>query len=284
MHMHRRCISNGLKSLLCTGCLCTVTERTDKIMAAEKITEEKKQTLIKLRNTEVLYALTSDYTRMPFVECDDETFDDEVFVYFQEEDAKKAAEKRTQDGDKIHVTKFINKFLLPFYISLYPMGVNCIVVNKGMESEMAVQLSELIVRNEKEAEKQGRPIIENQELHLTALYFMQKLRAQGEVKMTEELQELNEEMMAHYMRGKYIIGVTEKNEVPILRQKDGKVLQPVFTDMQEFMKFQSMNKTEKLKTAVVEAAKIGELAAKEVFGIAINPFGVNLVLQLPRKG
>lgn len=252
-------------------------------MAAERITEEKKQMLMKLRNTEALYTLTSDFTRMPFVECDDETFDDEVFVYFQEEDAKKAAERRTQEGDKVHVTRFVNKFLLPFYVSLYPMGVNCIVVDQGADGEMAVQLSELVVRNEKEAEKQGRPIIENQELHLTALYFMQKLRAQGEPKMTEELQELNEEMMAHYMRGKYIIGVTEKNEVPILKQKDGRVLQPVFTDMQEFLKFQNMNKNEKLKTAVVEAARIAELAAKEVFGIAVNPFGVNLVLQLPRR-
>ena len=258
-------------------------ERTDRTMAAERITEEKKQILMRLRNTEALYTLMSDFTRMPFVECDDETFDDEVFVYFQEADAKKEAERRTKEGDKVHVSRFINKFLLPFYTSLYPMGVNCIVVNKGTEGQMSVQLSELVVRNEKEAEKQGRPIIENQELHLTALYFMQKLRAQGEMKMTEELQELNEEMMAHYMRGKYIIGVTEQNAVPILKQKDGKALQPVFTDMQEFMKFQSVNKTEKLKTAVVEAAKIAELSAKEVFGIAVNPFGVNLVLQLPRK-
>lgn len=74
--------------------------------------------------------------------------------------------------------------------------------------------------------------------------------------MTEELKELNEEMMAHYMRGRYILGVTEKNAVPILKQKDGRVLQPIFTDMQEFMKFQNVNRNEKMKTAVVEAAKL----------------------------
>lgn len=252
-------------------------------MDAVKVTEEKKQVLEKLRKSEQVYVLMSDFTRMPFVECDEETFDDEVFLYFKEEDAASAAEKRTNTGDKVHVTAFVNKFLLPFYTSLYPMGVNCIVVDKDTDGEMAVQLSELIVRNEKEAEKQGRSIIENQELHLTALYFMQKLRAQGEMKITEELKELNEEMMAHYMRGRYIIAVTEKNAVPILKQKGGKVLQPVFTDMQEFMKFQSVNKTEKLKTAVVEAAKIHEVISKEAFGIAVNPFGVNLVLTLPEK-
>lgn len=252
-------------------------------MDAVKVTEEKKQVLEKLRKAEKVYVLMSDFTRMPFVECDEDTFDDEVFLYFQEEDAKSEAEKRTSAGDKVHVTTFVNKFLLPFYTSLYPMGVNCIVVDKGTDGEIPVQLSELIIRNEKEAEKQGRPIIENQELHLTALYFMQKLRAQGDMKITEELKELNEEMMAHYMRGRYIIAVTEKNAVPILKQKDGKALQPVFTDMHEFMKFQSVNKTEKLKTAVVEAAKIHEVISKEAFGIAVNPFGVNLVLTLPEK-
>ncbi len=247
------------------------------------MTEEKKNVLMKLRNAEAIYVLMSDFTRMPFVECDEETFDDEVFLYFHEEDAKKEAQKRGESGDKVHVAKFLKQFLLPFYTGFYPMGVNCLVVDKGTENETSVQLSELIVRNEKEAEKQGRPIVENQELHLTALYFMQKMRAHGEPKLTEELRELNEEMMAHYARGKYIIGVTEKNTVPILRQKDGKVLQPIFTDVQEFMKFQSMNKNEKLKTAVIEAAKLQGLVSKEVFGIAVNPFGVNLVLQLPRK-
>ena len=68
-----------------------------------------------------------------------------------------------------------------------------------------------------------------------------------------------------------------------MKQKDGRVLQPIFTDIQEFMKFQSVNKEEKFKTAVVEVDKISELAAKEAFGITVNPFGVNLVLQLPRK-
>ena len=54
-------------------------------MAAERITEEEKKVLVKLRNAEAIYVLTSDFTRMPFVECDEETFDDEVFLYFEEE-------------------------------------------------------------------------------------------------------------------------------------------------------------------------------------------------------
>lgn len=252
-------------------------------MATEKITEEEKKVLVKLRNTEEIFVLMSDFTRMPFVECDEETFDDEVFLYFQEEDAKKEAQRRIENGEKVHIVKFINKFLLHFYTSLYPMGVNCLVVNKGTEGEAAIQLEHLVVRSREAAEKQGKEIVENSEFQLTALYFMQKLRAQSEPRVTEELQELNEEMMAHYMRGRYIVALTEQNTAPVLQQKDGRVLQPIFTDMQEFMKFQSMNKNEKFKTAVVDAAKISEVAAKEAFGITVNPFGVNVVLQMPKK-
>ena len=252
-------------------------------MSAEKMTDEKRKILGQLRMTEALYVLMSDFTRMPFVECSEENYDDEVFVYFQEEDAKKEAERRCEKNEKVHVVKIASKFLLPFYTSLFPMGVNCICIGKGTGKEQEVQLHELITRNREEAEKQGIPLIENPELHLPALYFIQKLRALGEPKMTEELKELNEEMMAHYMRGRYILGVTEKNAVPILKQKDGRVLQPIFTDMQEFMKFQNVNRNEKMKTAVVEAAKLPELITKEAIGVTVNPFGVNLVLQLPGR-
>ena len=252
-------------------------------MAAERITEEEKNVLVRMRSAEAVYVLMSDFTRMPFVECDEETFDDEVFLYFNEEDAKNEVKRRFESGDKMHIVKVSNEFLLTFYTSLYPMGVNCLVTDKGLESEQAVQLEHLVVRSKEMAEKEGKIVVENPELHLTALYFVQKLRAQKEPKITEELQELNEEMMAHYMRGQYIVALTENNAAPILKQKDGKVLQPIFTDIQEFMKFQSVNKNEKFKTAVVEVNKLLELIVKEAIGITVNPFGVNLVLQLPKK-
>lgn len=245
------------------------------------MTEEKKKLLEKLRSAEAIYVLMSDCTRMPFVECDAETFDDQVFVYFDEEAAKKEAQLRAEE--KVRVTKIENKFLLPFFTGLYPMGVNCIVTEKGTMQEASLQLGELVVRNVKEAEKQGKTVVENPELHLTAIYFMQKLRTLSNPQMTDELRELNEEMMAHYMRGRYIVGVAEKNTMPILKQKDGKTLQPIFTDMQEFMKFRSVNREDQLKTAIIEAARIPEIIAKEAAGIVVNPYGINLVLQIPRK-
>lgn len=58
-------------------------------MSAEKITDEKRKLLGQLRLTEALYVLMSDFTRMPFVECSEENFDDEVFVIFRKKMQKK---------------------------------------------------------------------------------------------------------------------------------------------------------------------------------------------------
>ena len=52
------------------------------------VSTEMKQTLVNLRNLEEIYVIMSGVTKMPFVLCDEETFDDEVLVYYQEESAK----------------------------------------------------------------------------------------------------------------------------------------------------------------------------------------------------
>lgn len=252
------------------------------------ISNEKRLQLVKLRNTPAIYVLMSNCTKMPYVKCDDETFDDEVFIYFKEEDIKKEVERLKEEKIPVHSTKIVQRFLLPFYSSLFPMGVNSIVADHGTEGEYRIQIGELLNRKMDEKENklvdaQGRQVIENQELVLTALYFMQKLRANPASAKDEDMKELQEEMLAHYAKGKYIIALGEDKSIPILKQKDGKVLQPVFTDIQEFAKFQSVNKQTKLRTAVVEAAKIAEVLPKEASGIVLNPFSFNLQLQIQKK-
>ena len=54
-------------------------------------TNQKIETLNKLRTVEAIYVLMSSCTRMPYVVCDPETFDDEILLYHREEDAKNNA-------------------------------------------------------------------------------------------------------------------------------------------------------------------------------------------------
>ena len=204
---------------------------------------DKSSVLKKLRESDAIYVLMSDCTRMPFVVCDPETYDDEVFVFFSEEDAMRGGQEFLKANNPLKIFNIEKKYLLPFYSSLFPIGVNCMVIGKGTEEEIAIQLGELVRRPE---------------------------------------QKPGEELMAHYQRGRYITAISEDKKMPILNKDDGQVLMPIFTDVQEFLKFQNENRDMKYTMGVVEAARIPEAMGPEVTGVVVNPFGIDLQLNVSR--
>lgn len=243
----------------------------------------KIEILEKLRTSEAVYVLMSGCTRMPYVVCNAETYDDEILLYFTEEDARRDGEMIKKTGDPVQIIRVDQKSFLAFYVGLYPMGVNSILVNRGLADEMLIQLNELVKRPGGDKMPDGKIHIENPELHLTALYFMQEMRKQPKSEMNDTLRELNEEMMTHFQEGQYIVAAQEGKGAPILKQKDGKVYQPIFTDVVEFRKFQNLNRGITLKTMVIDGAKIPETLSPEITGVAVNPFGVNLQLDMKRE-
>lgn len=249
-------------------------------MSEKKTTVTKQETLAALRSPGELYVVMSGVTKLPFVHCDEITYDDEVFVYYRVEDAKARAKELLDQKFLTAVAKLEEKQLLGFYTSLYTMGVNCLAVNHGTDTQIDIQLAELVTRKMPEQLPNGQKIVENPELHLTAIYFMQEMRRQQSATLTEELKELQEELLAHYSKGTYIIAVGEDGKVPVLQQKDGTVYQPIFTDTLELVKF---TKGKKMKNLAVQSAKIPEILAPNAKGVVINPFGVNVQLQIARK-
>lgn len=249
-------------------------------MGDNNTTVTKQETLAALRNPGELYVVMSGVTRLPFVLCDEETYDDEVFLYYREEDAREKAKQLQDKKYAAAVAKLEDKQLLAFYTSLYTMGVNCLAVNNGTDTQINIQLSDLVVRKKPDELPEGKKPIENPALHLTAIYFMQEMRRQAAPQPTEELKELQEELLAHYSKGNFVIAVREDGQVPVLKQKDGTVYQPVFTDMLELQKFVG---GQKMKTVVVPAAKIPEVMIPAAKGVVINPVGVNVQLQVARK-
>ena len=243
-------------------------------------TVTKKETLAALRTPGELYVIMSGATRLPFVFCDEETFDDEIFLYYRADDAKEKAKELQGKRYASAVVKLEDKQLLAFYTSLYTMGVNCLAVNSGTDTEISIQLSDLVIRRKPEELPEGKRPVENPALHLTAIYFMQEMRRQAEPQPTEELNKLQEELLAHYGKGTFVAAVREDGQVPILKQKDGSIYQPLFTDMLEFQKFA---RGEKMKMAVIPAAKIPEILVGEAKGVVINPFGVNVQLQVAKR-
>ncbi len=243
-------------------------------------TVTKQETLAALRNPGELYVVMSGVTRLPFVACDEETYDDEVFLYYRNEDAQDKARALMEQKYLTAVAKLEDKQLLPFYTGLYTMGVNCLAVNYGTDTQISIQLPDLVVRKTPEQLPEGKKFVENPALHLTAIYFMQEMRRQAKPQPTEELKELQEELLAHYSKGTFIIAIQEDKQIPVLKQKNGDIYQPVFTDMLELQKF---SKGQKMRTAVVPAAKIPDILVGASRGVVINPLGVNVQLQVAKR-
>lgn len=85
---------------------------------------DKSDVLKKMREAEAIYVLMSDCTRMPFVVCDPETYDDQVLIFFSEEEAMKGGQEFLKEGNPLKIFNIENKYMLPFYSSLFPAGVN----------------------------------------------------------------------------------------------------------------------------------------------------------------
>ena len=245
-------------------------------MSDRQTSVTKQETLAALRNPGELYVIMSAVTKLPFVKCDDETFDDEIFLYYRVEDAKEKAKELLDQKYLTAVAKLEDRQLLGFYTGLYTMGVNCLAVNYGTDTQISIQLTELVVRKDPAGLPEGKKVVENPALHLTAIYFMQEMRRQEKPQPTDELKEL----LAHYSKGSYIIAVQPDNQIPVLKLKNGDVYQPVFTDILELQKF---IKGKKMRTAVIAAEKIPDILVGEAKGVVLNPMGVNVQLNVARK-
>ena len=122
-------------------------------------------------------------------------------------------------------------------------------------------------------------IVENPEMHLTAIYLMQELRHQTGGEVTDQIKELQEELLAHYQKGTFLISVQEDGQIPVLKQKDGSMYQPIFTDIAELRRFAG---DKKLKMLAIPSAKIPEALIPDARGVVINPLGVNVQLTVHR--
>ena len=145
----------------------------------------------------------------------------------------------------------------------------------GGEKPAKVALNELVRRPDASQLPEGKIRVENPELMLTSLYFMQELRRSPKPQVTPELKEMEEEMLAHFRKGTYIMAIQDKNMVPFLKLKNGDAYQPIFTDIGEFQKF---NREKKFHTAVVPYDKLALIVKDPAKGICINPNGVNIIL------
>ena len=150
----------------------------------------------------------SQPTSLPYIVCDPETSNDQVWLFDSESAANLVAnDESASRGFQINAAKIENDKFLPFYTSLFFLGVNELLFNRGKEA-FALQLDEFINKPDfTSISTDSKPVVLNPELVLTAAYFAQGKAGAQEKQNNEELRDLEEEMIVNLLRGKVFVPV-----------------------------------------------------------------------------
>lgn len=247
----------------------------------------------KFEQFEQIFVLFSQATKLPFIECDEETFDDQIFVFTSEEQVKEAGQKYVKEKIALVAVRIPQSQIKVFLRGLYSVGVNALMV-QDEGAPVRVELDQLVPKPDLEEANQGPIPKLNPELQLTTLYFLQELRRPGERTPEEkkQLRSLEEEMAVNMMKSRFILAVDitdvegewdprakdQKAKIPFVKNKDGNIFQPCYSDLGEFKKFNARNKNAKFRLLAVAYDDLPKYLIKDSKGFVFNPGGYNLVL------
>ena len=218
----------------------------------------------KIQTQKEVFTVLSRATRLPFVICDPETFNDQVWIFEEKEMLEETVKPLTEKKNPVAAIRVDNQSFLSFYTVLYTLGINSIVY---YEKEKKTEL----------------------ELELSGIYFMQELRRGVEMEEKENLRELEEETAANLVKSRYLVAVNKPEEgqdpknvqVPYIKTQNGDIYQPIFSDAEEFRKF---NKEKKFTGMLVTFENLEKVIIPVAKGVAVNPQGFNLVLPKEKIG
>ena len=234
-----------------------------------------------LQNRDVVFVAYSQATKLPYVTCDEESFNDQAWVFSTEEGIKEFGKKKLEDKILLMGMKYEKKDFPKFYGTLYAIGVNTVIWADG-EDRTEVDLTDIAKQADlSKLEPVKRPLF-NSTLQLSGIYFMQELRRPVKKEERKNMRELEEELIANLLKSDFLIAMDKDPEdphkvnIPFLKNKEGDVLQPAFSDIMEFEKFA---KGKKLRAARVPFAKLPDVLIPQAKAMVVNPMGINLILD-----
>lgn len=234
-----------------------------------------------LQNRDVVFVAYSQATKLPYVTCDEESFNDQAWVFSTEEGIKEFGKKKLEDKILLMGMKYEKKDFPRFYGTLYAIGVNTVIWADG-EDRTEVDLTDIAKQADlSKLEPAKRPLF-NSTLQLSGIYFMQELRRPVKKEERKNMRELEEELIANLLKSDFLIAMDKDPEdphkvnIPFLKNKEGDVLQPAFSDIMEFEKFA---KGKKLRAARVTFAKLPDVLIPQAKAMVVNPMGINLILD-----
>ena len=174
------------------------------------MTVDNSFTMKKFQSMEIIYVTFSQITKLPYVECDPETFDDQVYMFTEEEAAKEFAKSYVEKNTPLLTVKVLRKQMPNFYMGLYAEGVNMVIFHEGDQTRR-IELEQIFPKPDMEImNKQHLPVL-NPGVQLTVVYFLQELRKpnqrRDDAERMQHLRELEEEMLVNLMRSKFILAI-----------------------------------------------------------------------------
>lgn len=234
-----------------------------------------------LQTRERVFVAYSQATKLPFVTCDEETFNDQAWIFATEEEIKAFGQKKLEEKVLLMGMRYEKKDFPRLYGTLYAIGVNSVVWNDG-EEKIEVEMEKIAKQADfSNVEPAKRPLL-NPTLQLSGIYFMQELRRPVKKEERANLRPLEEEFLVNLRKAEYLAAVEVNEEdpkklnIPYLKNKEGKILQPVFTDVMEYEKFA---KGKKLRLVKVTFDKLPGLMIQQAENYVVNPMGFNLILS-----
>lgn len=169
---------------------------------------------------------------------------------------------------------------IAFFNDLYRSGFEAVAVDQG-EDSFVTSLFAIIDKNPADADGQ---VVMNPSLVRAANQFYQELARKRAVKQMQDVvcREIFKaklllpvERAASETGERKLVDRTENQTYPALTTQDGKKYLPVFSDLNELSKY---DKKRRFDAVVIGFADFKKLMRK-VDGIALNPFGFNLLMD-----
>lgn len=240
----------------------------------------KQEVMELIPQKEEIFLIFSKLTRSAYLECNEETFEDEVFIFDTEEEAKAFAQAKEEQLIPVTAGRVVKKHMFRMFVDLYPIGVNNVNIYIGKEL-VKIPLKEIVSRPPDDQIDKTK-IIENQQLAMSLLYFLQEARKPKGMNM-DKIHEMEEEMAANIYKAEFIMPI-KKDEVDgkkvirlmLIPMQDKSQMIPVFSDSVSFQNFVGEETTEGV---LVSFKSLSEMELpKEAAAYVLNPAGPSLVM------
>lgn len=256
------------------------------------VSKKEKDIMMDLVKGDSFLVLASKITKHPFIVWDKDNFEDQIYVFTNEEAFKEKEKIFRKDKYAMLGIKVEQKSMRQFFIDLYSYGVSQIVVCTDKE-EYAVKTENVIPKPDFSKLPENQQPLLNPALQISVLYFMQEFTRDIPMEEKENLKELEEEMAVNIARAKYLLPVRMKMEVPedwdgkledgtfdipYLANKEGEFYLPIFGDVVEFNKF---NVQAELKATLIPIEQVQKMMTGKCQGAVLNPasMGFKLIPQ-----